>query len=228
MESRQLSVSSTFGEVFSLYFSQGGVLFLLAFAFFFLVGVLELVVKGDVGLVAVGFVAGTVATMLYQGVVAAFVRDLRQRDDAFSVAGLLRSVLPVAVPLIAAGFLLFLGLILGFVMLVVPGLILMTLWAVVVPVIVVERVGVIRAFGRSQELVSGSGWAVFAVIAFAVVVAFLATAVALLVVGSEGTLEFVLVNLVALTVATPLTALAPAVLYFRLREIEAQQAPAPS
>jgi hypothetical protein len=45
MESRKLSVSGTFVEVFSLYFSQGGVLFMLAFAFFFLVGVLELVVK---------------------------------------------------------------------------------------------------------------------------------------------------------------------------------------
>ena len=39
------------------------------------------------------------------------------------------------------------------VLLIVPGLILLTIWAVIAPVIVVERSGVIDAFRRSRELV---------------------------------------------------------------------------
>lgn len=54
-----------------------------------------------------------------------------------------------------------LGIVLGFVFFVVPGLIALTFWAVISPVIVVERAGAFTAFGRSQELVRGNAWQVF-------------------------------------------------------------------
>ena len=54
-------------------------------------------------------------------------------------------------------------------LLIVPGLFLLTIWAVTAPAIVVERRGAIEAFGRSHELVRGEGWTVFG----AIVVAFL-------------------------------------------------------
>ena len=47
---------------------------------------------------------------------------------------------------------------------IVPGLILITIWAVVAPSIVVEDKGVFEAFGRSRELVRGNGWKVFVAI----------------------------------------------------------------
>ncbi len=42
-----------------------------------------------------------------------------------------------------------------------PGLFLITIWAVIVPVIVIERSGVLASFGRSRALVRGHGWHVF-------------------------------------------------------------------
>ena len=48
------------------------------------------------------------------------------------------------------------------------------MWAVIAPVIVVERRGVFDAFGRSRQLVRGNGWPVFGT----VLVAFLIAAVA--------------------------------------------------
>ena len=52
----------------------------------------------------------------------------------------------------------------GLVLLVVPGLFLITIWAVIAPVIVLERAGVFESFGRSRHLVKGNGWQVFGVL----------------------------------------------------------------
>lgn len=54
-----------------------------------------------------------------------------------------------------------LGMALGFLLLFVPGLILMTLWAVAVPAAVVERVGAFGALGRSRALTRNHRWAIF-------------------------------------------------------------------
>ena len=42
-----------------------------------------------------------------------------------------------------------------------PGLFLITIWAVIVPVIIIEQSGALASFGRSRALVRGHGWHVF-------------------------------------------------------------------
>jgi hypothetical protein len=49
----------------------------------------------------------------------------------------------------------------GFILLVVPGVILLLMWAVAVPALVVERDGVMTAFARSAELTKGARWKIF-------------------------------------------------------------------
>jgi hypothetical protein len=112
--------------------------------------------------------------------------------------------------------------------LIVPGLILLTLWAVVVPVTVLERPGVFAAFGRSRELVRGNGWPVFGVI----VIVFLAVLVISIAAGtasdSLGMVGRGLVNWGVTAVTAPISALSAAVLYFALRhETPRTEAPAP-
>jgi hypothetical protein len=102
------------------------------------------------------------------------VRDVQDGRRDSSVGQLIEATWPVVLPLIGAGILAGIGIAIGFLLLFVPGLILLTIWAVISPVIVVERSGVIDAFKRSQELVRGNGWQVFGVI----FVVFLITAVA--------------------------------------------------
>jgi hypothetical protein len=46
----------------------------------------------------------------------------------------------------------------------IPGLILMTMWWVYIPAIVVERKRIFDGFGRSVELTRGRGWAIFGII----------------------------------------------------------------
>ena len=93
------------------------------------------------------------------------VQDVEHGRLEHSVAGLLRSVEPVLLPLMAVSVLFAIGLTIGFVLLIIPGLILLVMWSVVAPVTVLERPGVFAAFGRSRALVRGNGWNVFGVIA---------------------------------------------------------------
>lgn len=67
----------------------------------------------------------------------------------------------VILPLIGLSILWALGVGLGFILLIVPGIILLMMWAVAVPALVVERQGVFAAFSRSVELTKGSRWKIF-------------------------------------------------------------------
>jgi hypothetical protein len=67
----------------------------------------------------------------------------------------------VILPLVGLTILWALGVGIGFVLLLVPGIILLMMWAVAVPALVVERDGVFAAFRRSAELTKGSRWKIF-------------------------------------------------------------------
>ena len=72
-------------------------------------------------------------------------------------------------PLIALSIVLGLGITLGFILVIVPGIILILMWSVAVPSLVIERTGILGAFNRSAELTQGAKWKIFAL--FAIVLA---------------------------------------------------------
>lgn len=224
---RKLDVGGTLTEVFNTYGSQAGVLLPLAFCLFIVVAVLDGLLARNFALfplvTAIGIVAGT----LYQGMVVNLVSDVQDGRRDSGVGDLVRATGPVILPLIGAGLLAGIGIGIGIVLFLVPGLILMTIWAVIAPAIVVERRGVFEAFGRSRELVRSNGWQVFGVIIVAFLIAGIASAI-LVAVGigiSDSVAMRIFANLIASTVTAPITALVAAVLYFRLLEIEG---PAPA
>ena len=69
--------------------------------------------------------------------------------------------LQVILSLIGLSILWSLGVGIGFVLLIVPGVILLMMWAVAVPALVVERAGVFAAFSRSAQLTKGARWKIF-------------------------------------------------------------------
>jgi uncharacterized membrane protein len=77
-----------------------------------------------------------------------------------SVAGGLSRFLP----LLGVMILFTLGATLGFLLLIVPGIILMVMWYVAVPACVLERTGPARSLGRSRELTKGYRWKIFGLI----------------------------------------------------------------
>ena len=106
-------------------------------------------------------------------------------------------------------------------LLVIPGLVLLTFWLLIVPVIMLEGVGVFASFGRSARLVRGNGWSVFAVIALTVLVLLLVSIVVSLIgSGADSVLARVVLDIITQTLTAPFIALAWTMAYYRLRELE--------
>ena len=120
----------------------------------------------------IGFVSGFV---LQASIVHGAVIDLNGRRPKLAecLAGGLRHFLPVlAISILAA-----IAVVFGLMLFLVPGVILLTVWAVVVPAQVVENRGVFGAFGRSGDLTRGHRWAIFALLIAWLIVSFVLGAV---------------------------------------------------
>jgi hypothetical protein len=171
----QLRVGDVLNRVFELYKEHFGVLIPAAFWLFLVVSILSGIVgQHHVGLLLVVAVVSLAVAILYQGMVVSLVHDVQDGRRDSSVGELFTSVGPVLGPLIGASILYGIGVGIGFFLLIVPGCILLTMWAVIAPAIVIEKKGVIESFGRSREIVRGFGRPVFGT----VIVATLITAVA--------------------------------------------------
>lgn len=225
---RKLTVGRTLNEALAIYRDQAGVLIPVAFWLFLAVAVVEAVAAGDLLLGSLAVVLSLAVSTLYQGMVVGLVKDLQDGRRDYSVGELMRSVAPVVGPLLGAGLLAGLGIVGGFFLLLVPGLYLLTIWAVIAPVIVVERRKVFDAFGRSRQLVRDNGWPVFWTVIGAFLITFLAAILFSAIaagISDEPLLEIVLFTLASAFTA-PIPALVAAVLYFRLREIKDASPPA--
>jgi hypothetical protein len=161
-----------------------------------------------------------------QGALVKAVEDVRDGRRDLSVAATLRHAGGRLLVLALAGVLATLGIIAGLALLVVPGLVLLTWWVVLAPVIMLESCGVWHGFGRSRELVRGSAWPVFGVVVLTLLVllAFsLALGIALTPLG--GVARGFLQAAIGQTLAAPFAAVAWTLTYFRLRDLERRRAP---
>lgn len=223
----KVSVGETLRETFAIYRSHAGVLLPVAFWLFLVAGIVEALTSDLLALFWIGTIVSLTVGILYQGIVVGLVQDLRDGRRDSSAGDLMRSVLPVFWPLLGASFLTALGIGGGLILLVVPGIYLLTVWAVVAPVIVIERRRVTEALGRSRQLVRDNGWPVLGAVLVGGLVAIVATlgltAIGLAIV--DGEIVEVVFTVLAQTVAAPVAALIASVLYFRLVEIQ-QQRPA--
>jgi len=223
---RKLEVGSTLSQIVSTYGQQAGVLLPLAFALYLVVAIVTALFAGNVLLGLIAFAVGVIAATLYQGMVVSLVRDVQDGRRDSSVGELVDQTWPVVLPLIGAGILAGIGIAIGFLLIIVPGLILLTIWSVIAPVIVVERSGAIDAFGRSRALVKGNGWPVFGVI----VVVYLITTIVGIVLGligagiSDTFLMRAIFSLIASTLTAPIAALAASTIYFSLKALQGDPA----
>lgn len=215
MSARSLSPSSIISRIWAIYLDQSWVLIGTALVLYALQFVVYLLLPGAAGFVlAILFWA---LSILYQGMVVKLVQDVQDGRRDHSVADLIRSVEPVFWPLVAVSLLFGIGVGIGFVLLIVPGLILMVIWSVVAPVTVLERPGIFAAFRRSRELVRGNGWNVFAVILLVFLAVAVISVAAGLVADSLGSLPRALVQWAVNAALAPITALSASILYFALR-----------
>ena len=224
---RTLSPGDIIGRAFGIYRDQFGVLVPAALVVFAINAVVSWVF--DDGLLAlVAAVVSLVLAILYEGMVVQLVRDVQDGRRDSSVGELFGSVSPVLLPLIGVSVLGGIGIGVGFVLCIVPGLFLLTFWSVVAPVTVIERPGVFSAFGRSWELVRGYGWPVFGTIVLVFLLVVAASIAAALIGLALGDVGRTILSWIFNALTQPVAALTTSVLYFTLLHVRsAAETPQP-
>jgi hypothetical protein len=225
----KLDVGRVLSRTFEMYKEQFTLLIPAALVLFVPVGLINgfLYDEGGFLLQILASALAIVATYWYQGMVVEAARDILDGRRDYSIGSLFSSVTPVLVPLIGAGILAGIGIAIGFLLLIVPGLFLLTIWAVIAPVIVLERAGVFESFGRSRRLVKGHGWQVFGVLVVLLLIFFvIRLLVSAIIAGIADTyVGFALADMVVNVLTVPISALAASVLYFELKRLHGEPIP---
>ena len=215
---RRIEAGRVIGEAFKTYQSQAGPLLGGALIVIGIAAVINgiLAVTGSLALVLLGALIALVASFLYTGYVVKLVQDVRDGRRDNSVGELFSAAAPYIGTLILNGILAGIAITIGFILIIIPGLILLTIWAVISPSIVVEDQGVISAFGRSRELVRGNGWSVFGAIVLAFLIVFAVSLIAGLIGAALGDAGRVILQAVANVLTAPVAALVSSILFFDL------------
>jgi hypothetical protein len=214
MSVQPISPGAVVSRVWEIYRDQFSVLVSTAVALFSIQFVIYFVL-GSAASFALLLVFWALS-ILYQGMVVKLVQDVQDGHRDHSVRGLIRSVEPVFWPLAGVSILYGIGVGIGFILLIIPGLILLVIWSVVAPVTVLERPGVFHAFRRSRELVRGNGWNVFGVILLVILAVAVVSLAAGLAASGLGSVGRAFVQWAVNAALAPVTALAASVLYFAL------------
>jgi hypothetical protein len=225
MRPNRLDTAHVFERVFAIYRLQAGVLLPAAVILYLIPAALG--ITREFAVQALALAASIIAAVGYQGLVVQAVRDIQDGRRDLSLGGLFRSISKVLAPLLWTAILVGVGVFLGLLLFIIPGLLLLTWWAVAAPVVVCEVRSAPQALGRSRELVRGNGWQVFGVLVVSFLLVLIAdllfAALANAVSGSD--IAFAIGNLVAGTLTAPVFALASAVVYLELLQLKGERLP---
>jgi hypothetical protein len=215
---RTIEPGRVIGESFETYRSHAGALLGGAVIVIGIAGVIEglLYLSDSVILQILAALVGLAASFLYAGYVVKLVQDVRDGRRDFSVGELFSHAAPYVGTLLLAGILAGIAIGIGFILIIVPGLILLTIWSVIAPSIVVEDKGVFESFGRSRELVRGHGWQVFGAIVLAFLIVVGVGIVAALIGAALGDAGEAILRAIANILTAPVAALVSSILFFDL------------
>ena len=167
-----MTVGGILGEAWKLYTRFFTRFFVIALIVYLVVNLLNALIGSLFGhgagiavlLALITLVISIVGTFWLQGALVYAVSDVRDGTVDTTVSQVFERIQPLLGTLIAAGLLAGLGIAIGFIFVIVPGLVLLTWWCLIVPVIVLEGKQIGESFTRSRELVRGHGWTVFGVV----------------------------------------------------------------
>jgi hypothetical protein len=220
-----LAIGDVLGEAWNLYTKFLGRFFMTALIVFVVLDLLSALaaeaagdsVAAEVFWSLVAVVIGIVGYFWVQVALVETVRDVRDGTADRTIGETFKAVQPRLPAAIAAGILAAIGIGIGFLLLIVPGLYLLTIWSMLIPVIVIEERRAGEAFTRSHDVVRGHGWQVFGlVIVTFLLVAIASTVIRLIFAPLPEFLEVWLGSLVAHSLTVPFAVAALTTAYFRL------------
>lgn len=224
---RKIDVGTVIDKVFKTYQQYFATLIGVAAVVFLIAAVFRLAGHDRWWLALVAVVISLILSQLYTGMVVELVNDTRDGVLDASPGGLISQVTPVLATLIGAAIVAGIAIGVGFVFCIIPGVVLLTLWAVVAPAIVVERRGVFDALSRSWNLVKTNFWQTLGVIVVFWIITFVVEGIVDRILDSTSLVVAAIVAWIVHALLAPLSALASAILFFELRAVESGAAEPP-
>ncbi|MFM8519119.1 MAG: hypothetical protein ACKOB2_01695 [Solirubrobacterales bacterium] len=217
----KLDVGGVFSRTGDIYKQAFGAVWIIALILFIPVVILNYL-SGDGGWL-IGLIAGIVqliASVWFAGAMVKVVEDVEADGvvDA-SVGELLGLVWPRLVSLILLAIVVGVLVAIGFVLLIIPGIILTLLWAVSTPAMMVENKGVFDSMSRSSELTKDNRWRVLSV-GLLMIVAYIVIAEVIGILAAITPILGIIGGIILVIAVYPYLAIIVSVLYFNLVEVK--------
>jgi hypothetical protein len=224
-----VQAGSIIGQAWDMYKAHWRHLLPIALVVYVLISLFALLLAVLLGWfgVVLGSLVGLAGIFWLQGALVIAIDDVRDGRADLSIGETLDRVRPRLNTLTLAGLIAAIAVGIGLVLLIAPGLYLLTIWLLIVPAIMLEGCGVSAAFARSQELVRGYGWSVFGVIALTVLI-LIGVSILFGIVRSSVDSNWVgvVINVISQSVTAPFVALAWTITYYELRGLKGAEPPA--
>jgi hypothetical protein len=226
-----VQVGDPLGEGWAIYKRFWNHLLPIALVTYLVISLITFALAG-IGGALPSLISGVVAiagVFLLQAALVEAVADVRDGRADLSLTETLGRAWSRLGPVAAAGILAAIAIVIGLILIIIPGLFLLTIWSLIIPAIVIEKRGAIESFGRSRELVRGHGWTVFGVVLVTIAINIVAAIVlAIAFSGLSTDLGRYLANVISNTVIAPFVAATWTCMYFRLRALKEPPETVPS
>jgi hypothetical protein len=224
-------LTGVLAEAWNLYRRFAGHFLLISFVIYVITAILValLSLAGVVGAI-LGAILGFAATYVVQASLIKAVQDVRDGRVDLDLSQTVQAASPYILPVIGASILAGIGVTIGFILLIVPGFVLLTFWCLIVPFIVLGGSGVFASFGNSWRTVRGYAWRVFGtyVLVFLILIAFSIVLGLILSLLHSLFLRSFVDNVVAGTLIAPFLALVATLIYYRLTAAHSGEAYIPA
>src|SRR5580692_3255551 len=150
-------LSGVLGEAWTLYKRHAAHFLLISFAIYLVVGVITALLSlalGSFGAV-IGGLLSLLGTFLLQAALVKAVQDARDGRIDLDLRATINAAIPFLGAVTIAGIFASIAIGVGFALIIVPGLILLTFLSLIVPEIVVGGASAFESFGRSWATVRG-------------------------------------------------------------------------
>ena len=156
-------LSGVLGEAWTLYRRHAPHFILISFAIYLVIAVISALLSWALGSIGafIGLILTVFGMFLLQAALVKAVQDVRDGRVDLDLRATVAAAMPFVGSVAVASILAAIGIWVGFILIIVPGLILLTFWSLIVPEIVIGGAGAIESFSRSWRTVRGYAWNVF-------------------------------------------------------------------
>lgn len=215
-------LSGVLSESWQLYKTHARHLLTISFIVYVITAVVSALLReigGAFGLLLADLIT-LIAVYLLEAALVKAVQDVRDGRVDLSVGQTFSAATPFLGPVAIASILAGIAIVIGLILIIIPGLFLITAWCLIVPVIVLEGTGTFGSFGRSWQLVKSNFWNVFGTLVLVFIILFAVEIVlAVILVALPTFLTNFLATVIGGTLVAPFIAVVATLMYFRLSAV---------